>query len=144
MKMKGSKDVLSSIIKTTQMGQVGIRSVTEMPLRADLRQELQTELKEYDAIERDAQALAASRGWELEQLAPMAKSMARMTTKAKLSYGDVNSKVAAMMIQGNTRGMIKGLKNLHQLKNADQRVMDVSQRLLDCEKANIQNMQGFV
>jgi hypothetical protein len=27
MIMKGSKDVLSSVIKTTQMGQIGIRSV---------------------------------------------------------------------------------------------------------------------
>ena len=144
MKMKGSKDVLSSILKTTQMGQVGIRAVTNMPLRADLRQELQSQLKEYDSIEREAQAIATSRGWELEQLNPISKSMAKMTTRTKLAYGNTNSKVAAMMIQGNTRGMIKGLKNLHQLKNSDQRVKNMSQRLLDCEKANIQSMQGFV
>lgn len=115
-----------------------------MPLHADLRQELQAELKEYDSIEREAQALAASRGWELEELAPIAKSMSQMVTKTRLSYGDVNSKVAAMMIQGNTRGMIKGLKNLHHLRNEDQRLIDLSQRLLDCETANIQRMQGYV
>lgn len=126
------------------MGQVGIRAVSGMPLRADLQQELQSQLREYDAIEREVQAIATSRGWELEHLAPVAKTMARMTVRTKLASGNMDSKVAAMMIQGNTRGMIKGLKNLHQLKNSDQRVKEMSQRLLDCETANIQSMQGYV
>ena len=50
--MKGSKDVLSSIIKTTQMGQIGIRSVLNAPLRATLKDTLRSQLQEYDAIER--------------------------------------------------------------------------------------------
>ena len=54
MKMKGSKDILSSILKTTQMGQIGIRSILKSPLRSALRTELNSQLREYDAIEREA------------------------------------------------------------------------------------------
>jgi len=142
--MKNSTDLLSSIVKTTQMGQVGIRSVLKMPLQTDLREALKSQLKEYDSIERDAQAIANSRGWTLDQLHPVAKRMAEMTARTKLSYGNTTSKTAAMMIQGNTRGMIKGLKNLHAYNHADNQVSNISQKLLDCEKANILQMQGFL
>ena len=142
--MKNSKDLLSSILKTTQMGQVGIRSVLKMPLRANLQTALRSQLKEYDAIEQEAQSIASSRGWDLEELDPAVKFMANMTTRTKLSYGNTNSKVAAMMIQGNTRGMIKGLKNLNHYAQSDARVAALSQKLLDCEQENIRQMQGFV
>ena len=144
MNMKGSKDVLSSIIKTTQMGQIGIRSVLNAPLRASLKDALHSQLREYDAIEREALALASSRGWILKQLDPAVKSMTNMMCKMKLSFGDSSSKAAAMMIQGNMRGVIKGYKNLNQFAIPDERVRILSQKLLDSENANIQQMQGFL
>ena len=144
MKMKGSKDLLSSILKTTQMGQTGIRAVLKMPLHSQLQEALRSQLREYDSIEQEALTLAASRGWELEQLDPAVKAMADMTTRMRLSYGNSSSKTAAMMIQGNTRGMIKGLKNLHHYNHSDERIAVLSRKLLDCEQENIKQMQGFV
>ena len=144
MNMKDSKDLLSSIIKTTQMGQIGIRSVLNAPLQTNLKQTLQNQLKEYDSIEREALELASLRGWNPEQLDPMVKRMTNMMTKMRLSYGNTNSKAAAMMIQGNTKGLIKGYKNMNQLVPSDERIAVLNQKLLDCEKANIRQMQGFL
>lgn len=144
MIMKGSKDLLSSVLKTTQMGQIGIRCVLKAPVQSSLRAALKSQLQEYDAIEQEAHALAANRGWELEELDPAVKVMSRFMTRSKLSFGNVNSKAAAMMINGNTRGMIKSLKNLHQFNHSDERVAGISQKLLDCETANIRQMQGFL
>ena len=142
--MKGSKDVLSSIIKTSQMGQIGIRSVLKSPLRASLKDALRDQLREYDAIEREALSLASSRGWTLKQQDPAIQTMTDMMTKMRLSYGDSSSKAAAMMIQGNTRGIIKGYKNLNQFAVPDERITILSRKLLDCEQANIRQMQGFL
>lgn len=144
MNMKDSKDLLSSIIKTTQMGQIGIRSVLNAPLQTNLKQTLQNQLKEYDSIEREALELASLRGWNPEQLDPMVKRMTNIMTKMRLSYGNTNSKAAAMMIQGNTKGLIKGYKNMNQLVPSDERIAVLNQKLLDCEKANIRQMQGFL
>lgn len=144
MNMKDCQDLLSSILKTAQMGQTGIQSILKSPLRANLRAALNSQLEEYAFIAREAQAIAASRGWTLEQLDPAAKSMARIMARSRLALGDINGKAAAMMIQGNTRGMIKGYKNLHQCKHSDERIITLGQRLLDCEHANIQQMQGFL
>lgn len=142
--MKGSKDLLSSILKTTQMGQIGIRSVLKAPIRASLRSALNSQLEEYDAIEREAHKIAQLRGWELEELDPAIKGMTNMMVKAQLVFGNADSKVAAMMIQGNTKGMIKSLKNLHQFNNSDQRISILTQKLLDTESANIRQMQGYL
>lgn len=136
--------MLDSIISTVQMGQVGIRSVLDTSVRTDLRKALQSQLREYDTIETQAHSIASSRGWELREVNPAVRKMADMMTKARLSYGKINSKVAAMMIQGNTRGMIIGLKDMHQCEHVDDEVSGLFQKLLDTETANIRQMQGFL
>lgn len=142
--MKTSKEMLSSILKTTQMGQIGIRSVLETSMRPGLRKALESQLHEYDAIETEAYAIASQRGWELPELDPAKRFLVDRTTRMKLNRRNTDSKIADMMIQGNTKGMIKGLKNLHQFPEQDGQVSILSQRLLDCETANIRQMQGYL
>ena len=142
--MKGSKDILSSIIQTAQMGQIGIRSVLNAPLRSNLKDALRSQLREYDIIEREALELATSRGWSLKELNPAIKHMTNMMTKTRLSTGNRTSKAAAMMIQGNMKGIIKGYKNLNQFATPDERITVLARKLIDCEKENIQQMQGYL
>ena len=142
--MKTSQEMLSSILKTTKMGQVGIRSVLNASMRPGLRKALESQLQEYDSIESQAHAIAGQRGWELSDLQGGVRMMTDMMTRMKLSYGNADSKIAGMMIQGNTRGMITGLKNLHQYNSLDCQISGLSQKLLDCETANIRQMQSFL
>lgn len=142
--MKSSKDVLSELLKTTQMGQVGIRSVLDISMRPGLRKALEAQLREYDSIESEAHAIATQRGWELKEVDPAVRFLSDMMTRMKLTHGNCDSKIADMMIQGNTRGMIRGLKSLHQCPSQDNQVATISQKLLDCETANIRQMQPFL
>ena len=61
--MKNDCQMLSSILKTTQAGQISIQKVLDTSMRPGLRKALQSQLQEYNAIESDAYALAAQRGW---------------------------------------------------------------------------------
>lgn len=142
--MKNSQEILSSVVKTAQMGQVGIRSVLDTSMRPSLRKALESQLREYDSIETEAHTIASQRGWELEELDPGVRMMTDMMTRMKLHGRNTDSKIADMMIQGNTKGMVKGLKNLHQFPSSDSQVQMVSQKLLDCETANIRQMQGYL
>ena len=142
--MKNSQQILSSVLKTAQMGQVGIRSVLDTRMRPGLRKALEQQLREYDQIETEAHALASQRGWELKDLDPALRMMSNMVTRMKLSAGGTESKIADMMIQGNTKGMIKGLRNMHQFPREDSRITALSQKLLDTETANIRQMQAFL
>ena len=142
--MKNSKEILSSVVKTAQMGQTGIRSVLDTSMRPSLRKDLESQLREYDSIETEAHTIASQRGWELKELDPGVRMMTDMMTRMKLHGRNTDSQIADMMIQGNTRGMVKGLKNLHQFPSSDSQVQMVSQKLLDCETANIRQMQGYL
>jgi hypothetical protein len=88
--------------------------------------------------------LARERGWQLAELNPMARTMADMASRSKLMYNKNDSKIAEMMVQGNTRGVIKSLKNLHRYHQNDGQVTAMAQKLLDCENNNIKQMEGFL
>ena len=142
--MKDSKDILSSLLKTTQMGQVGIRRVADAANGTQLKKALKAQLQEYNQIEQETYALARERGWKLAELNPMARTMADMAARSKLMYNKNDSRIAEMMVQGNTRGVIKSLKNLHRYHQNDGSVTAMAQKLLDCENNNIKQMEGFL
>lgn len=142
--MKDSIDMLSSLLKTTQMGQVGISSVEGAASSQELRNALSSQQHEYDKIEQETYALAKERGWVLTELHPAARTMADMASRGKLMYGKNDSKIAAMMVQGNTRGVIKSLKNLHRYHQNDGSVTQLCEKLLDREKENIRQMEKFL
>lgn len=142
--MKTNKEILTSIVKTTQMGQTGIRSVMPYAGAVDLKKALNSQKREYDIIEQEAFSIASARGWELKELDPMSKLFSNICAHGTLMFGNADSKIAAMMINGNTRGMIKGLKNTHHGENSDHAINMLSQKLLDCESENIRQMQGYV
>ena len=60
--MKNSREILTSVLKTTQMGQIGIRSVLDTSMRPGLRKALESQLREYDSIETEAHSIATQRG----------------------------------------------------------------------------------
>lgn len=136
--------MLASLLKTTQMGQVGIRSVLDTTMRPGLRKALESQLREYDSIETELHRVATQRGWELRELDPAVRVMTDMATRTRLAWGNTDSKIAGMMIQGNTRGMITGLKNIHQFNKQDEQISLLSRKLIDCETANIRQMQSFL
>lgn len=142
--MNNSKEILSSILKTTQMGQIGIRSALEQDLSADLRNALQSQLSEYNSIEQEAHAIASQRGWKVPELNPSVRFMTDRMTRIQMADKNPNSKIADMMIMGNTKGMIKGMKNNHPFIGQDERVSQLSQKLLETEHANIKQMEPFL
>ena len=142
--MKDNKAILTSILKTSQMGQVGIHSVLDSAMGPGLRKALEAQLHEYDAIENDAFSIASQRGWELSELDPGARFLADRMTRLKLLGKSTDSRIADMMIQGNTQGMIKGLRDLHRFSGSDVQINALSQKLLDCETAGIRQMQSYL
>lgn len=132
------------MLKTIQIGQVEIRSVLDTTLGSNLRNTLECQLQEYDSIETEAYTIALQRGWELPELDPGKRFLKDRLTRMKLNGRNPDSRIADILIQGNTRGMIQGLKNLHAFENQDPQIRILSQKLLDCETAHIRQMQNFL
>ena len=144
MTMQNSKELLGSILKTAQRGQTGIRSVMDTAMAPNLRTALVRQLREYDAIESEAHRMASQRGWEIRELEPAARFFADRMTRIKLTGQDTDSRIAGILIQDSTRGIIRELKNLHGFTGRDDGLRVLSQKLLDCENAGIRQLQSFL
>ena len=143
--MTNDTDMLNSIRKTTEMGAYGIRSVMEETGDPGLYKELQAQLSEYEKIYEEADALLKDRGGNAKNVNPMAKMGSSMSAKMKIRMAkDPNAKVAELMMQGNTRGMIKSIHNNRTMGVLDPKVSTLSNRLLQTEQANIDTLKTFL
>ena len=142
--MINSQRVLNDIIKTSQMGINGINVVMDKTRQPALRQALKVQRREYSDIEQQAKLLAQRKGYKIDQIKPITRRIGAMMSKGQLLVGEPDSKIAGMMIQGNTRGMILSLKNMRRCDQPDKQVAELAQKLLETEKHNIVSMEGFV
>lgn len=137
--------MLNEIRKATEMGCLGIKTVLDeadsRPFRAALRQQL----AEYEELSDEAARLLREHGAVPRGINFMAKFGSTMSSKMRVrSSADPNAKIAELMLQGNTRGMIKSMHNLRTMGVLDPKVSSLSNRLLQTEQANIDQMKQYL
>ena len=142
--MINSERVLNDIIKTCQMGIQGIDIVMDKTGEPALRQALKVQRKEYSDLEAEGKLLAQRKGISIEQIGVVTRRMSAWLSRGQLLAGEPNTKIAGMMIQGNTRGMILVLKNTRRCDAPDEQIAELAQKLLVTQKHNIESMEPFV
>lgn len=142
--MKDSRAVLTSVLHTAQMGISGIEAVRHRAVKSRLQTLLQEQLQQYSTIAEESKHLAETKGWTLPKRNMLVDKMSCIGAKCRLMAGDTDSAIAGMLIQGNTRGMILGEKNLHQAVQLDPAVSDIANKLLNLENINIQKSRDFL
>lgn len=141
--MINDETVLSNLLQAAQMGQSGITAVMPMACGVGLRQALKAQRKEYANLEQDIKSLARKLDCPVRQSPPMVRYMSSMGARGQLLFGDRDSKIAGMMIQGNTRGAIQSQKDLHNGK-LNNEVSAMARKMLETEKRNIQQMEPYL
>ena len=100
---------------------------------------------EYDSIYAEADRLLRERGVRLSGVNPLAKYGSMLTAKLRVrSSRNTTARIAEMLVQGNTRGMVKSMQNLRAMGVLDPKVSSLSTRLLQTEQANIEEMKHFL
>ena len=137
--------MLNSIRKTTQMGCYGIQTVLDETEDHEIQEALRSQLAEYENIYSEADRLLREREGRVKNISPLARYGSAMSAKMKVRMSDdPTSKIAELMLQGNTRGMIKSVQNIRSMGLLDPKVSGLSNRLLQTEQANIDQMKGFL
>ena len=125
-------ELLNDIYRTTEMGRDGIETVLPHSGEGPFRAALEQQLAEYRAIHGTAAEMLRARGQEPKGLSPVVRFSAGMAGAFR------------MMIQGNTMGLTKGLRNLHSYHGKDVRVRELAHKLLATEEANIVQMKPYL
>ena len=143
--MQNDISMLNSIRKTTQMGCYGIQTVLDETEDHEIQEALRSQLAEYENIYSEADRLLRERGVRLSGVSPLAKYGSMLTAKLRVrSSRNTTARIAGMLVQGNTRGMVKSMQNLRAMGVLDPKVSSLSTRLLQTEQANIEEMKHFL
>ncbi|MBQ3065931.1 MAG: hypothetical protein IJC98_06820 [Clostridia bacterium] len=143
--MENDIPMLQSIRKTTQMGCYGIKTVIDETLNRPFRSALRSQYNEYEEIFNEADRLLKERGAQPKNVNPMAKMGSAMSSKMRVrTSSEPTAKIAELMLQGNTRGMIKSMHNIRTMGVLDPKVSCLSNRLLQTEQANIDQMKQYL
>lgn len=137
--------MLNSICKTTQMGVWGIDAVKKEAGDRQLLAALDAQQQEYRNIHAEADRLLRERGRTPERISSMTRQASTWSARLRARVSnDPDAKIAEMTLQGNTRGMIKSMHNLRTLGVIDPKVSTLSNRLLQTEQANIEEMKKYL
>lgn len=143
--MQNEIEMLRSIRQSTKMGCSGIRAVLPEAQNPAMQSALRSQWKEYDSIYAEADRLLRERGVRLSGVNPLAKYGSMLTAKLRVrSSRNTTARIAEMLVQGNTRGMVKSMQNLRAMGVLDPKVSSLSTRLLQTEQANIEEMKHFL
>ena len=111
--MQNEIEMLRSIRQSTEMGCSGIRAVLPEAQNPAMQSALRSQWKEYDSIYAEADRLLRERGVRLSGVNPLAKYGSMLTAKLRVrSSRNTTARIAEMLVQGNTRGMVKSMQNL--------------------------------
>ena len=139
--MQNEIEMLRSIRQSTEMGCSGIRAVLPEAQNPAMQSALRSQWKEYDSIYAEADRLLRERGVRLSGVNPLAKYGSMLRVR---SSRNTTARIAEMLVQGNTRGMVKSMQNLRAMGVLDPKVSSLSTRLLQTEQANIEEMKHFL
>ena len=137
-------ELLDYIHKAAEMGRYGILSVLDGAREPKLRDALKQQMTEYDKMMEASAELLESHGKRPKELGTMAKLGSRVSAKMQTAMDPSGEKIAEMMIQGNTMGMTKSLRHLHDYAQGDGKVKALAEKLLKTEEANIEQMKKFL
>lgn len=137
-------ELLIHIVKATEMGMDGIKTVLPKTKDEAMRRELDAEYREYDSIRDEACRLMQQRGEPIPSVGAVAKASSEMMTNVETMLDSSDSKLADMMIQGTTMGVTKSVKKLNDYRGGDETVRALADRLKNCEEARIEHLKAFL
>lgn len=136
--------MLNEIRKGTDMGIVGIDCIIDAVDSTDIRNVLDEQRTEYQQIYQQADRLLETYGAKKRNLSPLARYGAIMASKMKQTIDGSPARIAEMMIEGNTKGLIKSYRCRRRLHPTDPETRGLAEKLLQTEVHNIEQMKQFL
>ena len=109
-----------------------------------LREELRRERQEYQAIRDEADGCIRRRGDTPAGVGTVARVSAEWMSKGQLAMDDSRGKIAEMMIQGTTMGIVKTIRHLNDYQGDDGDARRLGERLLDTQEQNVERMKAYL
>lgn len=144
MKPINDNQMLQYINKASETGVRSIRDVLQVAQGEKLRKQLKEQQYEYGELYAQSRTMLRHRGEEPRHLSHRAKMNLKMGVRMGTMMDRSPSKVAEMMIRGNTMGMTKSIKTLNHYSGHNENVRSLAVKLLRTEQSNIDSLKSYL
>ena len=142
--MRKDVELLNDICKNTEMGCEGIQSVMRYVKGDELKNALMAQHAEYERIYDEASDMLREWGEKPEGIGTAAKIASEMSSMMGMMSDDPDSKIAEMMMEGSTKGIVKITRQLKEYGGDDGRIQRMADRLLNTERDNLEQMKNYL
>lgn len=136
--------ILNMIRQNVEMGIAGIELVEKHCTDKRLSECIESQRQEYKDILVEADMMLSETGGKAEELPAAAKISSQISGRLKTMMDKSDSKIAEMMIQGNTMGITKLTKHLNEYNGQNGRIKHLADKLLKTEEYNVEQMKAFL
>lgn len=136
-------ELLQYVYKTADMGCQGIETVEERAGK-HLREELRREKREYESIRGEADGQIRRLGDTPGGVGAMARAASGLMSRGELALDGSRGKIAEMMIQGTTMGIVKTIRHLNDYRGQSGDARRLGERLLDMQEKNVERMKAYL
>lgn len=136
--------MLECLCQDADMGRSAAEHVLKLVHNDTLAATVKEQRDDYNhAYESAAQILMESRHEEPKPKTA-AKVMTAVSTEMQNMMDPSSSKIAQMMIQGNTMGITTITKQLHQYEAGKEEIVQLARKQIEMEQNNIENLKKFL
>lgn len=137
-------ELLQYVHETAAMGVEGLQDISQSIHNGALMQAVQAQVAEYSAIAQNSGELLHARGEQPKDPSLLARISSEVMSTVETLADSSTSKIAELVIRGNTMGVTKGIKHLHDYEGDDRKVRALAEQLLEAEEKNIAQMKPFL
>lgn len=144
--MDANVEMLNYIYQNSQMGEHAVSQLVKSSEHPKFHSHMETQLAEYQNINRKAKELLNRKGQEEKDISSLAKISSYMSIEMKTMMDNSPSHMAEVMMQGSTMGIIDITKQINRYEDSgiEDEILSLANKLLRTEEANVEHLKPFL
>lgn len=143
--MENNLVVLNEIHKGTVTGMESLDQILDKVGDMNFKDDLVYQFEEYKNILSKLDETYEKLGGErLDDPPPIQKTMGWTSIQVQTMMDKSNSHISELLIQGNTMGIIKGVKQLNQNPDCDEEVKEIVNEFVKMQENNIEKLKTYL
>ncbi len=142
--MNENIELLKFIYQNSEMGVNTINQLLDIAEGKEFREHLNSQLKEYKEVNKKTEKLLKENGCDEEGISAFEKIRTYLMINMQTLTDKSPSHIAEMLIIGSNMGIVDATKNLKKYKEADKKIINLMEDLLEFEENNVQELKEFL
>ena len=136
--------ILNEVNKGIKMGMDSISSIAEKVTDDQLKDDLQYEYNQYNAILNDVNAELGKYEEFPKELNPAQKMMGWFDIQMSTLTDNSDSKIAEMLIKGTNMGIIEGVKLLNNNPETTENIKNILTNFIHFQETNVERLKKYL